>query len=200
MRSIIWQSLITVGASVLGWGLAMIGQAVQAGRENRREHYYKVLERTEDIFARCSALSNSVYEFHQECVKLAASSDRDDTIITDFITRFQSQLASIHMSQRILYPGIKIDTGPISRTADDLAEGVRKMWDLASEERTTVERMQFSQRAALNQTERETAIRTFGNELGLIMNIMATSLNKKAVRLRIKAEPVTVDRSNLPTA
>ncbi len=71
MSGIIWQSLVAVGASVVGWSLAMIGQAVQARRENNREHYYKVLERTEDIFARCSALSDSVYDFHQKSVKLA---------------------------------------------------------------------------------------------------------------------------------
>ena len=39
MSEIVLQSVITVGASVLGWGLAMIGQAVQARRENNREHY-----------------------------------------------------------------------------------------------------------------------------------------------------------------
>jgi hypothetical protein len=49
VNNVVWLSLIPHGASVLGWGLAMIGQAVQAGRVNRREHYYKVLERAEDI-------------------------------------------------------------------------------------------------------------------------------------------------------
>ncbi len=200
MSEILLQSLITIGASILGWGLAMIGQAVQTRRENSREHYYKVLEKTEDILLRCAELSDTVYQFHQKCVNLAESISADEAIVTDFITRHQSQLASIYMSTRIFYPGIKIDTHPIRNAIDELVKAVRKMWDLVIVERKVLNSTQFSQKAALNQIEREAAIRTFGNELGVIMNILAVSLNKTAVKLRIRAEPVTVDRSKIPTA
>jgi hypothetical protein len=49
----------------------------------------------------------------------------------------------------------------------------------------------------LNQKDREATIRAFSNEIGLMMNIMAVSLNKTAAKLRIEAEPVKVDRSKL---
>ena len=60
MSEIVFQSLITIGASLLGWRLAMIGQAVQARKENNRELYYKVLEKSEDILSRCSGLSDTI--------------------------------------------------------------------------------------------------------------------------------------------
>ena len=154
MHGFLWEALIPVGASVLGWGLAMIGQAVQARRENNREHYYKVLERTEDIFARCAALSDSVYDFHQKCVALALASSSDDSVVANFITRFQKQLASIYLSEKIFYPGVRIDVSPISKTAEDLADEVRRMWDLAIIERGHLDDAEFARRAKLNQAER----------------------------------------------
>ena len=200
MSEIVLQSVITVGASVLGWGLAMIGQAVQARRENNREHYYKVLEKTEDILSRCSGLYDTVYEFHQKCVNLEESISSVEATITDFINKYQSQLASIYMSAKIFYPGIKIDTCPIRKAADNLVSAVRKMWNLLTVEGNALDSTQFSQKVALSQTERETAITAFSNEVGVIMNIMAVSLNKTAAKLRIKAEPVTVDRRKMPIA
>ncbi len=59
-------------------------------------------------------------------------SSSDDSILTDFITRFQSQLASIYLRLRIFYLGIKIDPATISRMADDLADEVREMWIIRS--------------------------------------------------------------------
>ena len=133
-------------------------------------------------------------------MNLAESTPSDEATITDFITKYQSQLASIYMSTKIYYPGIKIETVPVSNAADNLVNAVRKMWNLATVEGKALESTQFSQKAALNQTERETAITAFSNELGVIMNIMAVSLNKTAAKLRIKAEPVTVDRRKMPIA
>jgi hypothetical protein len=190
----IWQALIPVGASIIGWGLAMVGQAIQAGRENTRGHYYKVLERTEDIFSRCLALSDSIYAFHKECLDRIRSGTMHESIIYDIITNFERQMASIYMSARIFYPGIKLDTGPITRSVDTLTTIVQELWELVENKASAMGDI------GANQTKREKTLRDFSDELSLIMNILASSLNKKAKKLRIQAEPVTVDRTKLPSA
>jgi hypothetical protein len=195
-----WQSLIPVGAAIIGWGLAMIGQAVQASRVNRREHYYKVLERTEDILARCNALADFIYEFHKSCVKLSNEKPvtADESLLNDFITRFDGRLASIYMSQRIFYPGLTIEPKPISKVADELVGSIREMWELAKMRGDDAESVIIAARAKANYRRRAKVLGSLANELGIIMNSMVVSINKQAKKLRIRAELVTVDRTKLP--
>ena len=173
---------------------------IKQGLKTAKLHYYKVLEKTEDILSRSSGLSDTVYEFHQKCLNLTESASFDEAIITNFITKYQSQFASIYMSTKIFYPGIKIDTVPVRDAADNLVIAVRNMWNLATVKGNALDLAQFAQKVALNQTERETAIKAISNELAVIMNIMAVSLNKTAAKLRIKSESVTVDRRKMPIA
>jgi hypothetical protein len=218
-----WRPLLPVGISVVGgWALAMITQTVQARREAQRErereqhaqekeqlgreqeHYYKVLDRTEDIFARCGNLSNLFFEFSQDAIRTANASPCRPNYerLTVFITQFQSLLASIHMSQRIFYPGLTIDTVRIGKTADSIANAVREMWQVALDRDSGSAPEAIAKRAAESQARREAIIVAYSTELGVFMNSMATSLNKRALALGIQAEPVTVDWDKIkgPTA
>ena len=53
-------------------------------------------------------------------------------------------------------------------------------------------------RIAALQEEAEKIIDGFVTELGLYQNVMVKSLEKKAAKLQIQAEPVKVDRSRIP--
>jgi hypothetical protein len=72
------------------------------------------------------------------------------------------------------------------------------MWELARATGTDAEGILLAAKVRANHKRRESIFASFASELGIVMTSMVVSLNKQARKLRIRAEPITVDRTKLP--
>jgi hypothetical protein len=198
MSDVIWAAIIALGTSIVGWGLATWWQARQAARENRREHYYKTLEKTGTILDECRALGELVYQFHHDAKEtINGGLGLPDDAVTDFITEYQIKLSAIYLNQRLYFPGLSFDTGPLVRKADELVEVMKKSAALMRAS-TSLTPIGLAHEVKALQAQAEKVMGELVNELALYQNFMVKSLDKQAAKLKIQAEPVKIDRSRMP--
>jgi len=198
---------VTLGSTILGWFLATVWQWWLTKREDKRqqdirafenekEHYYRALEKTEQLVDQCSEVSDLLYQFFKNCMQsVNAGQPLPPNAMEDFITGFQIRIGKVHVLERLYFPGIEFEAERITKGVDGLMQNVKEMIRInhARATGTTIAQSEYDRLNASN-FQRLNEIVT---EIAMQETMMQVSLRKTAERLKIMPQPVTVDRKNL---
>jgi hypothetical protein len=196
-------------AAALGWMAAywQFRSSFKKGLE--KEHYYASKQNVLDIIRLDGNFLHYLYDFYKDVKNQFSNMKPLPTdFLGDFITNYNSQLATIHLMRRIEFPESTFDDKPLMDLLNQLESHISRMDQIianrfqAKRPGTTEQTMQApitEEDAAKFTQESMRLIKAITIELSLQDNIMVKILSNEAKRLGISTIMPQIQRNLLST-